>query len=161
MSAWPRPSQHRGTDEGISRAASSAAASPNNNGEKHNGRRHPVPISSAKGKNRSAVMSRLQALRRKLTVDLAATEQGLRGTGSVLSEGDQPGYRSSETPNLSTLHHLSMAVVEVDAALEQANNGSYGVCTGCGETIPNARLMANPVAIRCAACQEELERSRK
>ena len=161
MSVRPRPSQHSGTEEGISRAGLPSAPATNNNGEKGNGRGREASVYFAQGQNCSAVISRLNALRRELTLDLTATEQGLRGTGSVLSEGDQPGFRSSETPNLSTLRHLSMAVAEVDDAIERAANGSYGVCTECGDAIPYARLVANPVAIRCAACQEGFEGSRK
>jgi DnaK suppressor protein len=54
-----------------------------------------------------------------------------------------------------------MAVAEVDAAIERAVNGSYGVCTECDDAIPHARLTANPVAIRCAAYQEKQEERRR
>jgi DnaK suppressor protein len=32
-------------------------------------------------------------------------------------------------------------------------------CRGCGEPIPAKRLKANPGAIRCIGCQEEVEKN--
>ncbi|MHC4695487.1 MAG: TraR/DksA family transcriptional regulator [Planctomycetota bacterium] len=110
---------------------------------------------------RTVVVARLEALRRDLTADLTAAEVDLRVPGSLLSEGDQPEHRTSQSSNVSALHHLNMAVAEVDAAIERAIDGSYGICTECREAIPQARLVANPVAIRCAACQGKHERGRK
>lgn len=49
------------------------------------------------------------------------------------------------------------------AALRQAeariDEGNYGLCMGCSEPIPQARLRAQPVALRCVACQEKYERA--
>jgi DnaK suppressor protein len=43
-------------------------------------------------------------------------------------------------------------LAEVDAALERMEIGTYGVCEGCGEPIPPARLEARPAARRCVTC---------
>lgn len=40
----------------------------------------------------------------------------------------------------------------VKAALERIENGSYGSCEACGESIGEARLRAMPEATRCLAC---------
>jgi DnaK suppressor protein len=45
----------------------------------------------------------------------------------------------------------------VEAALGRLEDGSYGVCSGCGEPIGWPRLNAQPTAERCIACQEKLE----
>jgi len=36
--------------------------------------------------------------------------------------------------------------------------GQFGVCEGCGENIPMARLNALPYATYCITCQREMER---
>jgi RNA polymerase-binding protein DksA len=41
---------------------------------------------------------------------------------------------------------------EVDAALEQMDEGQYGKCVDCGQEIPTARLEARPLSIRCVEC---------
>jgi DnaK suppressor protein len=46
---------------------------------------------------------------------------------------------------------------DVDEAQQRMAEGGYGICTDCGEDIPRARLRAQPIAVRCAACQAALE----
>ena len=46
---------------------------------------------------------------------------------------------------------------EVEAALRRVADASYGECIECGETIPRARLEANPGAARCVPCQQRIE----
>lgn len=40
-------------------------------------------------------------------------------------------------------------LVEIDAALQRIQDGSYGICEGCGEPIGAARLTAIPWARLC------------
>ena len=46
---------------------------------------------------------------------------------------------------------------QVQAALRRLDAGSYGDCSSCGEPIPLNRLMVQPAAERCAACQGKFE----
>lgn len=48
-------------------------------------------------------------------------------------------------------------LAQVDAALARLDQGVYGDCTDCGEAISLQRLMAQPAAMRCAACQVAFE----
>jgi RNA polymerase-binding protein DksA len=43
----------------------------------------------------------------------------------------------------------------IDAALDRIDNGHYGVCLRCGESIAEERLEAVPHAVFCIACREE------
>jgi DnaK suppressor protein len=45
----------------------------------------------------------------------------------------------------------------IEAALARIEDGSFGVCAGCGEDIQPRRLEAVPWAQFCLRCQEELE----
>jgi DnaK suppressor protein len=40
----------------------------------------------------------------------------------------------------------------IDDALAKMDEGSYGVCAVCGESIPGARLEARPLSVRCVGC---------
>lgn len=47
---------------------------------------------------------------------------------------------------------------EIVAARERIADGSYGRCTDCDASIDEARLLAQPTAARCLACQSLAER---
>jgi DnaK suppressor protein len=53
--------------------------------------------------------------------------------------------------------HLSAqaraTVVEIDRALAKIEDGTYGLCEQCGDTIPDARLQALPYAALCVSCK--------
>jgi RNA polymerase-binding protein DksA len=53
---------------------------------------------------------------------------------------------------------LAQRINRLTAALERLENGEYGVCVECSETIKDARLRAMPEVERCVPCQEEVER---
>jgi DnaK suppressor protein len=46
---------------------------------------------------------------------------------------------------------------EVEAALKRLHDGTYGICTTCGQEIMEARLDAMPETAHCMACQVQLE----
>lgn len=51
---------------------------------------------------------------------------------------------------------------DIEQAEQRMACGRYGICVDCGEAIPRERLLAQPIAIRCAACQAAAEiRSRR
>ena len=47
---------------------------------------------------------------------------------------------------------------EIAAARERIVDGSYGRCVDCDASIDEARLLAQPTAARCLACQSIAER---
>jgi RNA polymerase-binding transcription factor DksA len=47
------------------------------------------------------------------------------------------------------------AVVAITEALEKIDEGIYGVCEGCGEDIPKARLEVVPEARYCVKCKDK------
>jgi DnaK suppressor protein len=49
-------------------------------------------------------------------------------------------------------NETSLSIRVVLAALERIENGSYGACDSCGESIGEARLEAIPEATRCVSC---------
>ena len=55
--------------------------------------------------------------------------------------------------------HETAELVDIEAALERLQAGTYGQCTDCGITIPTARLNAYPIAKRCINCQSLVEKN--
>ena len=48
---------------------------------------------------------------------------------------------------------------DVANALQRMDDGRYGECIDCGLQIDVRRLLAQPAAARCLACQDRFERS--
>jgi DnaK suppressor protein len=46
---------------------------------------------------------------------------------------------------------------DIDRALERIDWRSYGLCDGCGQPIPVARLEAIPTALTCIECKSKSE----
>ena len=47
----------------------------------------------------------------------------------------------------------------LDAASVRMDEGSYGICTNCGQDIGFERLRAKPAAERCIQCQTQFEKT--
>ncbi len=57
------------------------------------------------------------------------------------------------------LDHEIRQLRELEAATARLENPDFGMCEDCGAAIPAARLVANPAATRCTACQELHEKT--
>ncbi len=60
-----------------------------------------------------------------------------------------------------TQERLRQELAQCEAALQRLDEERYGDCVDCGEPIPWPRLLAQPSAERCAACQRVAERAAK
>ncbi len=61
--------------------------------------------------------------------------------------------------NLAEVDRDADELRRIDGALARLSEGSYGLCEDCGQRIPEARLQAEPTALRCVQCQELYERT--
>jgi RNA polymerase-binding protein DksA len=61
--------------------------------------------------------------------------------------------------NLAEVDRDASELRRIDTALARLSEGSYGLCEDCGQRIPEARLEAEPTALRCVQCQERHERT--
>ena len=50
-------------------------------------------------------------------------------------------------------------LAEIDAALKRIEDGTYGICSSCGEPIAEERLEAVPWTTQCIDCKRKEERS--
>jgi RNA polymerase-binding protein DksA len=47
------------------------------------------------------------------------------------------------------------AIEDIRLALARIEQGSYGICSACGESISPGRLEARPEAVHCVRCAEK------
>lgn len=80
---------------------------------------------------------------------------------SQISQDFVGGDRAAELENMEVDTSVAESEInlakKIQYALERIENGSYGICEGCGDMIPIARLEAKPSVSLCLACQEEHE----
>lgn len=116
----------------------------------------------------TAQTKKLQSLlhdrRRQLLDDLQRDAQALREESSRTREpgadgGEQSGADHAATVSAGEMARDAEELQAVEQALDRMARGEYGACVACGEPIPLERLLANPVAVRCLACQSRHERS--
>ena len=100
--------------------------------------------------------------RRELQADIRAAEQRRRGAEDTTARGVSDRKDEAAEEQMSVVDDRGeerdrQELGEVEAALQRFDAGSYGDCESCGEPIVYQRLLAQPAAARCAACQRQLE----
>lgn len=73
-------------------------------------------------------------------------------------EGATLAFERSQTDAL--LRQSTERLSDIAAALARVDEGTYGLCEGCGKPITSARLQARPYARTCINCADAVSRSR-
>jgi DnaK suppressor protein len=90
-------------------------------------------------------------------------EESTAETSGELSSFDQhPGDSGTETfeleKNVSLLEQVEQELLEVEAAFQRLERGTYGTCQACGRPIGDERLEALPGTRYCIEDQAKAER---
>lgn len=106
----------------------------------------------------------LQAQRKQLLGEvrerIAASGDGLGFTNQSKLTDDDAAADAAAQMDVAMAIRESRELQDIEAALARIADGSYGICTDCGEEIGPARLKAYPAAERCLPCQEKNEHLR-
>ena len=99
----------------------------------------------------------------ELRAQVHADELALRGNtdalrGDVADRKDQAALGQQGEVLQAEAQRDADEMARVERALQRLDAGSYGDCAHCGEPIPLQRLLVQPDAECCAACQGVLER---
>jgi len=73
-------------------------------------------------------------------------------------EMDQAGLSVEREFAVLGLNRRSEVLRNIQAALRRIENGTFGTCTNCEETIGRSRLVAVPWTRFCIRCQEAVDR---
>ena len=100
----------------------------------------------------------LIARRQSLVKDLhATTEQLINDDASFSDSIDQASADSDKSLALQIKNREREVLIQIDAALKRIEEGSFGECEQCGESIVEARMRAYPATTLCIDCKAELE----
>lgn len=91
--------------------------------------------------------------------DLQAGDESREGLAieSSSDELDRIQHASNRDYAIGKLERDLSRMREVRAALYRMENGAYGICAGCDQSINAKRLAAVPWANTCIACQQSAE----
>lgn len=105
------------------------------------------------------VAARLDERARQLEQLIAAGQAREESAGAeVTDQKDGAGEEArAEVDSAGVERHLA-ELRQIELARARLAAGTYGQCADCGEPIAPARLLAQPTAARCTACQAALER---
>ncbi len=111
--------------------------------------------------NEAQVKQNVQALqkRRESLVTLKGKERsnallksGSGATGDI-GDTDRGTDLARQTVALSLTKMESSEIANIDAAIERAHQGRYGLCEVCGRPIAAERLKSIPEASSCMSCE--------
>ncbi len=105
---------------------------------------------------RQVLIKRRDALRKALAGDLSLLKELREQTAGDVVDAALDSAQDEISSKLAEVESRELASIE--NALERMRQGQYGICEGCGNKIPMARLNALPYATLCIECQRELER---
>ena len=127
------------------------------------------PTTRAQGKNTIKFPAAdLKDFRKRL---LEARETALKGVDAMKATGFNEsddheadgGDGTNQTLRLQALGqmgNINRTIQQIEEALHRIDDGSYGVCTVCGQLIRKPRLLNQPFVLTCMECQSEMESNR-
>lgn len=110
-----------------------------------------------------AYKDRLLGERQQLLQRIATQRGGAVSRADMAAEHDMRAMESHARAitemgeEFAMNEHETAELAAIDAALERVAQGQYGQCQDCGVAIPEARLNAYPMALRCVSCQSAAE----
>lgn len=113
--------------------------------------------------------SDLKEFRKRLLEARAKAASGvdaMKATGFNEAEDHEAdgGDGTAQTLRLQALGqmgNINRTIQQIDEALHRIDDGTYGVCTVCGQLIRKPRLLNQPFVLTCMECQSEMERGAK
>ena len=103
----------------------------------------------------------VQQVRRQIEQELQATRTEVERLDELLKlKGDYGLGRGDPTVyswerNLARREQAKGKLERLEAALQRMEEGTYGICEGCGQAIEPERLTVLPIATLCIACAHQ------
>ena len=83
-------------------------------------------------------------------------EDAIQASDGVVEPEEEAVDLQQTDVDQAILDNERALLAEVQQALARIENGTYGICTNCGQPIPERRLEAIPWATLCVICEPNL-----
>ena len=99
----------------------------------------------------------LNERKQELLNEAGKTVDGMDENGNIADPTDRASLESDRNFTLRIRDRERKLIAKIEEALRRLEDGSYGVCEECGETIGAARMKARPVTTLCIECKSAQE----
>lgn len=99
----------------------------------------------------------LNERKQELLTEAEKTVDGMDGNANFPDPTDRAALESDRNFTLRIRDRERKLIAKIEEALRRLEDGSYGVCEECGETIGTERLKARPVTTLCIQCKSAQE----
>ena len=100
----------------------------------------------------------LEARQAALSGVSAMKATGFNGADDHEADGGDGTNQTLRLQALGQVGSINRTIQKIDEALHRIEDGSYGVCTSCGQLIRKPRLINQPFVLTCMECQSAMER---
>ena len=83
---------------------------------------------------------------------------GFNGADDHEADGGDGTNQTLRLQALGQVGSINRTIQKIDEALHRIEDGTYGVCTSCGQLIRKPRLINQPFVLTCMECQSAMER---
>ena len=105
---------------------------------------------------------RLLEARQRATSGVSAMKAtGFNESDDHEADGGDGTAQTLRLQALGQMGSINRTIQKIDEALHRIEDGTYGVCTACGQLIRKPRLLNQPFVLTCMECQSEMERAAK
>ena len=105
---------------------------------------------------------RLLDARTRATAGVSAMKaMGFNESEDHEADGGDGTAQTLRLQALGQVGNINRTIQQIDEALHRIDDGTYGVCTVCGQLIRKPRLLNQPFVLTCMECQSEMERAAK
>ncbi|OUM00903.1 TraR/DksA family transcriptional regulator [Variovorax sp. JS1663] len=116
--------------------------------------------------DRHLLSDRLEQMRQQVLEELRCTASTAGLDASLQPQDVRNHAEEAETHRIDDVRFAEMEIDRsrlrgIEQAQQRMAEGRYGTCADCGEEIALERLMTQPIAVRCAACQTTWEVRRR
>lgn len=106
--------------------------------------------------------AQLEAMKAEINIDVEQTLNEMTSqTGNIPDPNDRASMESDRSFELRIRGRERKLMEKVEEALARIEDGTYGICAGCGDEIAVKRLQARPVAKFCIDCKTRQEQREK
>jgi len=107
--------------------------------------------------------SMLEDSKRQLLASARRTQAGRAAIDDddLADDFDLANAEYSQSLTSQLLEREKYALDELQSALDRIEDGTFGICEGCGGEISEKRLVVRPTTTLCIHCKEDEEREMK